>query len=196
MIDSAAIAASELQIALATLAHIRTLNRPLGEMVEIVCTAPDRLGVPLRTTLATALELVQEATLEVLVVGYVFTTGAGALVQEMARGRRERRVRVTLIGNRMEDHLLAIRSMWPTASPEPLVYTFQADPQDHMTALHAKLLICDARTALITSANFSYHGLHENIEIGVRVQSPTVARLVEFFQALIRVGQLMPVEWH
>jgi phosphatidylserine/phosphatidylglycerophosphate/cardiolipin synthase-like enzyme len=53
----------------------------------------------------------------------------------------------------------------------------------------------DASTALITSANFSYHGLHENIEIGVKVVSSSVARLVEFFNSLIVAGQVTPVAW-
>ena len=55
---------------------------------------------------------------------------------------------------------------------------------------YAKLLVCDGLNTLITSANFSYHGLHENIEIGVRIQSPSVIRLVEFIEAMIRMKEV------
>jgi phosphatidylserine/phosphatidylglycerophosphate/cardiolipin synthase-like enzyme len=61
--------------------------------------------------------------------------------------------------------------------------------------LHAKLLVCDSAIALITSANFSHHGLHENIEIGVKVTSPAVARLAEFFNSLITAGQVTALAW-
>ena len=64
-----------------------------------------------------------------------------------------------------------------------------------MSALHAKLLICDRNVALVTSANFSHHGLHENIEIGVKIQSASVRQLVEFVEALIRTGEVEAVAW-
>ncbi len=165
------------------------------DSVEIACTAPSRLGVPLRTTYATALEMVEEAKNEILVVGYVFTEGAKSLLERVARASRDRRVRVTVIGNRMEEHLSALRSAWPSNFPGPRVFSCQGKPRDEMSALHAKLLVCDGATALITSANFSHHGLHENIEIGVKVNSSSVARLVEFFNSLIVARQVTPLTW-
>jgi phosphatidylserine/phosphatidylglycerophosphate/cardiolipin synthase-like enzyme len=139
--------------------------------------------------------MVKDAQNEILVVGYVFTEGAKSLLEEVARASRDRRVRVTVIGNRMEEHLPALRSAWPLDCPEPRVFSCPANFQDEMSALHAKVLVCDASTALITSANFSYHGLHENIEIGVKVNSSSVARLVEFFNSLTAVGQVIPLPW-
>src|SRR5437016_1318168 len=45
-------------VALATLAHARFMAAARDERVEVVCTAPSRLGVPVRTTFATAIEMV------------------------------------------------------------------------------------------------------------------------------------------
>lgn len=95
----------------------------------------------------------------------------------------------------MLDQLATLQSLWPADSPAPSIFSHKADPADDMTALHAKLLICDNTFALITSANFSYHGLHENIEIGVKIESASVARLVEFVQAMIRKGEVEAVQW-
>jgi phosphatidylserine/phosphatidylglycerophosphate/cardiolipin synthase-like enzyme len=64
-----------------------------------------------------------------------------------------------------------------------------------MAALHAKLLICDENVALVTSANFSHHGLHENIEVGVKIHSSSVARLVDFILAMIRMREVKALEW-
>jgi hypothetical protein len=185
----------DVQTALMTLARTRSAANAQTDPVEIACTAPTRMGVSLRTTYATALEMVKEAQSEILLVGYVFTEGARALLEEVARASRDRRIRVTVIGNRMEEHLPALRSVWPGGCPEPRVFSCPPNLRDEMSALHAKVLICDNSTALITSANFSHHGLHENIEIGVKVVSPSVARLAEFFNSLIVAGHVLPVSW-
>ncbi len=140
--------------------------------------------------------MINDAQNEILVVGYVFTEGAKSLLEQVARAGRERRVRVTIIGNRIEEHLPALRSAWSVGCPEPRVFSCPANLRDDMSALHAKLLVCDAATALITSANFSHHGLHENIEIGVKVVSPSVARLLEFFNSLIVARQVTALAWN
>lgn len=193
IINSPGVSVRDVQTALMTLASTRTTGIAQTDTVEIACTAPTRLGVPLRTTYATAMEMVGEAQNEILIVGYVFTEGAKSLLEQVARAGRDRRVRVTIIGNRMEEHLPALRSAWPSDCLGPRVFSCQANPRDKMSALHAKLLVCDGATALITSANFSHHGLHENIEIGVKVNSSSVARLVEFFNSLIVAGQVIPL---
>ena len=195
VIRSPGVSVCDVQTALMTLACTRSTGIAQAEMVEIACMAATRLGVPLRTTYATALELVEEAQHEILVVGYVFTEGARSLLEQVAKASRDRRVRVTVIGNRMEEHLSALQSAWPSNCLGPRVFSCQSNPRDKMSALHAKLLVCDTATALITSANFSHHGLHENIEIGVKVTSPAVARLVEFFNSLIVAGQVTPLAW-
>lgn len=185
----------DIGVVLETLAHDRLMATARDERIEVVCTAPSSLGVPVRTTFATTVEMVQAARQEILVVGYVFTEGARKLIEEFAFARRDRGVQVTLIGNRMQYQLATLQSLWPADSPAPSIFSRKADPSDDMIALHAKLLICDSTVALITSANFSFHGLHENIEIGVKIQSASVARLVEFVQAMIRMEQVEAVQW-
>jgi len=195
VIGSPGASARDVQTALMTLACARGTGIAPSDTVEIACTAPTRFGVPLRTTYATALEMVEEAQNEILIVGYVFTEGAKPLLERVARASRDRRVRVTVIGNRMEEHLPALRSAWLSDCAAPRVFSCHGNPRDEMSALHAKLLVCDGTTALITSANFSHHGLHENIEIGVKISSSSVARLVEFFNSLIVAGHVTPLAW-
>jgi nucleotide-binding universal stress UspA family protein len=183
----------DIRIAMASLAHGRMIATGNDKVIEVVCTAPSRFGIPVRTTFATAVEMIRAARHETVMVGYVFTEGARELLKELAEARRDRGVRVMLIGNRMHECLPILDTIWPADSPRPQIFTREIDPEDPMAALHAKLLICDNDAALVTSANFSYHGLHENIEIGVKVRSAAMARLVELFQAMIANGDLKPL---
>jgi len=60
-----------------------------------------------------------------------------------------------------------------------------------MAKLHAKVIVADARDALVTSANLTYHGYEANIELGVRI-SGDPARLVDaHFRELIRSEELI-----
>jgi phosphatidylserine/phosphatidylglycerophosphate/cardiolipin synthase-like enzyme len=145
---------------------MRSAGISTDEQVEIVCTAASRLGIPLRTTYATAIETVHEAQQTILLMGYVFTVGTRAFIKQLAVARRDRAVHVTLIGNRRQDQVSTIRSMWLADSPPPPIFSRESSTGDDMAAMHAKLVICDNSVALITSANFSHHGLHENIEEG------------------------------
>ena len=163
------------------------------ERVDVVCTGPVQFAVPVRATFATMVEMVQEARSEIVVVGYVFTAGAAAFVRQVLQAR-QRGVAVTIIGNRMLQGIPALRQLWGPG-PAPVVYSWEGDATDELASLHAKLLICDKDTALVTSANYSLHGLHENVEIGLRVRSPSVVRLSDFVRELIVSSTVVPVSW-
>jgi phosphatidylserine/phosphatidylglycerophosphate/cardiolipin synthase-like enzyme len=182
-------------LALKVLAHAELGEHEPTERVEIVCTAPFNLQVPVRATFATTLDMVQHARETITLVGYVFTEGVRELIKQLAQARSEHGVIVTLIGNQMVTHLPVLRSLWPQPVPVPRIFSREANPTDPMSALHAKLLVCDRSTALVTSANFTYHGLHENVEIGVKVHSKSVARVAEFLDALVTSGEVKLIDW-
>lgn len=165
-----------------------------GAEVEIVCTAPERFGLPIRTTYATALQMIGEASSQIVVVGYVFTEGARNLIEELARAAKERGARITVIGNRLRGQLPLFKAIWPGGLALPRMFSREADADDPLAALHAKLLVCDRASALVTSANFTYHGLHANIEIGVRIHATAVEHLMRFIEAMIASGDLAAVE--
>ena len=139
--------------------------------------------------------MIRNAKTDVCAVGYVFTVGAHVLVSQLAKARQERCLKVTFIGNRMEEQIPDLKKCWPAEVSPPLIYTRRSDPSDSMRALHAKLLLCDSTSALVTSANFSHHGLHENIEVGLKVNSPVVAKLVDYVNGLIAAGEVVTEAW-
>ncbi len=182
-------------IAIRAFAVNRESHRAASPFIEIVCTAPHRLGIHLRTTFATAREMIANAEREILIAGYAFTEGAGDLIDDLAVAVRQRTVAVTLIGNRMRDRLPFLRSRWPRDVVPPKIFSREADPYDDMAALHAKIIVCDRARALVTSANFSRHGLHDNIEIGVSVRADVVARIADFLHAMIVQREVEPAQW-
>ena len=164
-----------------------------SEKVDIVCTGPIQFAVPVRATFPTMIEMVEDARSEIVIVGYVFTAGAGEFVRKVEHAR-SRGVSVTIVGNRMRQNIVGLRRLWQNVQP-PEVYSWESDGTDELASLHAKLLICDRSTALVTSANYSLHGLHENIEIGLKVRSASVERLNDFVKQLTTSGEVVPVPW-
>jgi len=54
--------------------------------------------------------------------------------------------------------------------------------------MHAKCLLVDGTDLLITSANFNFHGLHGNIEIGIRISGPPAAEARKIFSHVVESG--------
>lgn len=66
---------------------------------------------------------------------------------------------------------------------------------DRYGVMHGKCAVADERIALISSANFTRYALHDNIEVGVLIDHPTLpARLSRHIQELIVLGVFQPIE--
>lgn len=86
-----------------------------------------------------------------------------------------------------------VRDQWP-GSHLPAVYY---DPRSleptgaTASSMHAKCVVIDGQEALVTSANFTEAAQDRNIELGLLVDSHTVARRIEeHFTSLIQNGYL------
>src|SRR5262249_29206937 len=87
---------------------------------------------------------------------------------------------------------------WPDGYPPPEIFfdprSLSADRATR-SSLHAKCVVVDRRTALVTSANFTKAAQERNIETGVVVRSPRFAtRLADHFESLVTAGQLHRLE--
>jgi phosphatidylserine/phosphatidylglycerophosphate/cardiolipin synthase-like enzyme len=54
--------------------------------------------------------------------------------------------------------------------------------------MHAKCLLVDGNDLLVTSANFTFHGLHGNIELGVRLCGTPGSEARKIFCHLVESG--------
>lgn len=75
---------------------------------------------------------------------------------------------------------------WPSRTPPPRVFHDRERAEGAPYAsMHAKCLLIDGKDLLVTSANFTFHGLHGNIEIGVRLGGAPAAEARKIFSHLV-----------
>lgn len=156
---------------------------------ELVATLP--VGMPglARTTDQVLLEMLRPPVAEVILLGYevtdqmvmrllldVETAGAEVIVIcDRTRGTAER---VLELGFRRP------RVFQDRERADGLPYS----------SMHAKCLLVDGTDLLVTSANFTFHGLHGNIEIGVRLSGPPASEARKMFSHLVETGIVEEVQ--
>ena len=165
--------------------------------LEIAWTGPEAEGPLIRGTsaiLEEMLEGVRDAG-EVLLVGYALTAAAGTFMERVVglledSARRRAAIVVVLHEDDEQTNLENLRRVWDVFTKKPRVFTWRPPPDHPYTKLHAKCLVVDRLDALVTSANFTFHGLESNLELGLRVRGPQAAVIAERFDQLIAAGVL------
>jgi phosphatidylserine/phosphatidylglycerophosphate/cardiolipin synthase-like enzyme len=188
---------------------VRTRSRlpQESELVDLVWTGPETLGVTNRDTGVVVRELFGNAESYVLVAGFAVHQG-----REVFRRLAERideqpglQVKLFLDVQRhptdpaTDDELLcrfAHRFQaheWPGQRLPELYYdprSLDREATKH-SSLHAKCVVIDRRVALVTSANFTEAAQTRNIEVGALIHSERfAARLAGHFETLVDVGLL------
>jgi phosphatidylserine/phosphatidylglycerophosphate/cardiolipin synthase-like enzyme len=172
---------------------LRELMERTGESSTLVWTGPAVRGSTLRTTAEAMAEIIEGARSQILVSTYslrqeVPDPGRGLLAR-LGRAR-ERGVGVTLVVHQDEANRTALRAGWPPESPAPRLLTWPTPEGDEMVKLHAKIVVADDRTLLVTSANLTYHGLFANLELGILVRGSVAGEVRRHFDRLERQGHL------
>ena len=180
--------------------RLRLVERLARPEIEIAWTGPAAAGPLVRPTsiiLEEMLESVRDAG-EVLLVGYVLSADPGSAMERVVdllvdSARRGAVISIVLHSDEDEttnmDNLLRL---WDVFVKKPKVYTWRPPPNHPFTKLHAKCLVVDRLDVLVTSANFTFHGLESNLELGLRVRGPQAAVIAERFDYLIASQVLRP----
>jgi phosphatidylserine/phosphatidylglycerophosphate/cardiolipin synthase-like enzyme len=184
-------------------------ERPLLEdIVDLVTTGPDSGSATTRDTSVVVRDLFHGAKDSVVVIGYAVRQGHQvfqALADRMA-DLPSLRVRMCLdiqrdhgdtsaaseVVMRFIDHFRRVQ--WPTSKRLPEIFydprSLEPDPHNR-ASLHAKCVIVDGRDLFVSSANFTEAGQEKNIEVGLLLQSPILARrLLCFVDTLVEEGHL------
>lgn len=150
---------------------------------ELVATLPEETPGIARPTESVVREMVGSAQNEIILLGYEFTDRnlLGLLADAAARD-----VSVVMICDRGRGAAIRVRELWPSSTCRPRMFhdRERADAAIY-ASMHAKCLLVDARDLLVTSANFTFHGLHGNIEIGVRIAGAPAAEARKVFSHLV-----------
>jgi len=153
---------------------------------ELVATLPpDTPGIA-RPTDRVLQEMLTPPIKEIIVLGYEFTDrDMMRILAEATAGGAD----VIMICDRGRGSATRILDEWPAGAPRPrLFHDRQRSEAAPYAAMHAKCVLVDGKNLLVTSANFTFHGLHGNIEIGVRLCGAPAAEARKIFSHLVENG--------
>lgn len=169
----------------------------LDECLELVLTGPAEISSGCRDTQAVVQSLFASAVESVDVVGFAVYKGRRVfhVLAERMKELPSLEVRFFLNVPRKRNDVSAPSQIvqqflkdfrkydWPGEVPLPVLYYDPRSLQqtEKKASLHAKCVLVDGRSAFISSANFTEAAHERNIEAGVLIQSPNVAKRVGDF---------------
>ena len=164
--------------------------------VDVVWTGPLVTPVSLRRSAAVLLELIQSAQHEIVIMSY-----ASFVIPDALRALREahsRGVQMHFILE-SEDDSAGRLSRDGADAFKPLggavgvnFYTWPRIKRPPGALLHAKAVIVDGHSALVTSANMTDNAISANIEIGFLIKGGDApARIYQHIKGLIAAGEFI-----
>ncbi|RSL29917.1 hypothetical protein D7Z54_28690 [Salibacterium salarium] len=173
-------------------AEYQIKNQP---SIHPVWTGPDVDRYISNQTYETVKVMLQHAKDEIFIVGYAFSFYDSSVLDllEEIENAAHRGCRINIIVNRNEKNINQIFDNWSIDRHKLNVYKWDGEVKDY-TSLHAKLIMVDQLKLLITSANFSLHGFHKNVETGVIIENHSSIRDIWLqYQSLLRNGHVVKV---
>jgi len=178
--------------AIAAAAHAHDHARRTGHL-ELVVSGPTSTVIHARRTEQVLLQLVEEAQREILLI--TFGLQMHDDLRTVLQTARTRGVAITVLAEDPADN--------PEFRGDPAKAIAGLDarrlrwPAEHRpasgAALHAKVIVIDEVTALVTSANLTRRAAGDNLEIGVLIRGSDVPdRLVAHVGRLVEQGTLRP----
>ena len=150
---------------------------------ELVATLPPETPGLARPTERVVHEMVSQANTEVILLGYELRDEV--LVKLLARASG-RGADVVVICDRGRGALQMVNRAWPRGVRRPKIFQDRARTKaSPYASMHAKCMLVDGCDLLVTSANFTFHGLHGNIELGVRLGGSPAAEARKIFTHLV-----------
>jgi phosphatidylserine/phosphatidylglycerophosphate/cardiolipin synthase-like enzyme len=159
---------------------------------ELVATLPPEVPGLARPTETVIQEMIARARSEIILLGYDFTDAG--LVQQLATACN-RTVSVVLICDRHKGGACRVSALWPNGGGKPRIFHDRQRPgAAPFASLHAKCILVDAAELLVTSANFTFHGLRGNIEVGIRIAGSPAAEARKVFSYLVETQIVEPFD--
>lgn len=160
--------------------------------VESVWTGPVSHGVPVRQTSVVLHELIDSARGDLLLVTYA-AHQYPRLIDGLVRAR-ERGVRVSIVVETLVGAGAAL-SVEPAQAfgdiPGAELWHWPVAKRQKNAKLHAKLVVADRSSMLLSSANLTDYGASRNVEAGVLITGGSApARAAEHIEELMRTGLL------
>lgn len=153
---------------------------------ELVATIPPEIPALTRSTEHVVHEMIAGAVNEIILLGYELSD-INLLAMLAAASLRD--VSIIVICDRGRGNLTRIEASWPTHARRPRIFHDRARADAApFASMHAKCVLVDSRDLLVTSANFTFHGLRGNIEIGIRLGGSPASEARNVFSHLVENG--------
>jgi phosphatidylserine/phosphatidylglycerophosphate/cardiolipin synthase-like enzyme len=173
------------------------------EEIEVICTLPlqfrdnEKMRVAGRNTgiwpgslISTIYELFEVVSNELIIVSpYWSTSGTTVLLRHITRSRLDG-VEVNVITQPACKHsddarkaLQILKEYLLKKGAKVGIYCpFSAD--ENFPLIHAKAIVCDGLEAYLGSANISFNGIEQNVELGVRLCGPHAQSIRDWLHAI------------
>lgn len=162
-------------------------NSKGDEKIELVVTAPDSFNIKTKRTRDVVEQLIKSAEKSIVLTGYSVSDYFSGMLDTIIK-KSQRGVYVRFYVNDIVKHKNSLDRMLAYQGKYLRFFEYEKQSDDSMAASHAKILSVDSQITFVSSANFSYHGLSGNVEIGFLVESHQKAKQIEeLLNQLIRM---------
>ena len=151
----------------------------------VLVTGTEILVDGVRGTESAIRDIVTGARSELHVIAYVVSRHATWLLDDI-RNALDRGIATTLAINRLQAQDSLTRDplhSWSRLYPHFTLRSYDEDGK----AVHAKVVVSDRNLAVVGSANFSWHGMATNYEVGVLLEGKeawTLSKIVDKLAAM------------
>ena len=188
----------------------RKSQNTIENSVDLVASGPEAAGITNRDTSVVVSNMFRNAEKTVLIAGYAIYQGTDVFKSLAQRMEELDKLRVQMYLNLPSndqpiDESTALRvfakkfkqKQWPSKTHFPEIHcdvrSIAAESKDR-ASLHAKCIVIDDRDVFVSSANFTKRGQTKNIEIGLKLESPNLARQITLhFKKLVEEDFLKPL---
>ena len=144
--------------------------------VQILATGPEFLKDGIRGTGPVMEEMIKNSEKEIQIMAYVISSHAYKFL-DLLESALKREVKITVILNKFEKHNDKIKEKIKKMQKLYRRFIIIDFTGTRNQDLHAKVIVADRKTAIIGSANFSWHGMTSNYEIGVHLEGDSAWKL-------------------
>lgn len=152
---------------------LRYRSNERSARVTPVCTLSTGMLPGFGRTREESLKLIDSATKSIYVLGYWLTSHVDYVIRALERATG-RGVKIYVLADSRENFLNVFLAQWDSQIPFPSIYLFTPSKSrsngNDGAKMHAKTIIVDDESMIVTSANMTHSALHENIELGVLIE--------------------------
>ena len=148
--------------------------------VEIVSSGIEDKNLHVRETIGVIRQLFFEASHHILITGYAISSYFQQLADLLIEKGKEGINIEIYIENNQNSNLRNLECYLN----EKNIKIYKFNNPSNKSSLHAKTIVVDYQKALITSANMSYNGMINNIEIGALIEGKQVKKIIQIIEKM------------